>query len=99
MAVSGVFVGIVVCSGLVKGVTSLNDGRAGAGFISDWIFSRVGRVGGAGALTGAGSVLGASVGGGIVAEGVLKGSVGCKRLGRAIVGGAEGKWRLSINGD
>ena len=35
----------------------------------------------------------------MVDEGVFKASVGCKRLGRAMVGGAEGKRRLSINGD
>ena len=49
------------CSGLVKGVTLLNDGTAGAGFTAGCIFSTRAGVGGDGGCTGAGAFLGAEV--------------------------------------
>lgn len=39
LEVSRVLGATAVCSGFVNGVTSLNDGMAGAGFIAGWIFS------------------------------------------------------------
>jgi len=99
LELSRVFGGIGACSDLVNGVTSLNDGIAGGGLIVGWIVSTGGGAGEDGDFTGAWVFLGADVRGGMVDEGVFKASAGCKRLGRAMVGGAEGKRRLSINGD
>lgn len=58
---SRVLGGIGACSDLVNGVTSLNDGIAGAGFIVGWIVSTGGGAGEDGDCTGAGVFLGADV--------------------------------------
>jgi hypothetical protein len=84
-------------SGLVKGVTSLKDGMVGAGFTDGWM---VGVEGGEGCdFIGAGIFLGTETFGGSGAEVAFIGSGGCNRLGRVMVGGAEGKCRVSTKGD
>ena len=98
IGVSRILGDMVACLGLVNGVPSFKDGRVGAGFIFSAVFS-TGRVGEDCDFTGAGVFLDTDVGGGTVDEGVCMVSAGCKRLAREMVGAAEGKRRLSSNGD
>ena len=84
-------------SAFVKGVTSLKDGMVGAGFTDGWM---VGAGGGEGCdFIGRGVFLGTEIVGGSGDEGAFMGSAGCNRLGRVMVGGAEGKCRVSTKGD
>ena len=89
---------VVTFSGFVNGVTLLNDGIVGAGLTAGRTFSTGAGVGGDGAGSGAGVCLAGAVDCGFTNDGVFMGGAGCNRLGRAMVGGAEGKRRLSIKG-
>ena len=95
LELSRVLCGTEFGSGFVKGVTSLKDGMVGAGFTDGWMVG----AGGGCDFTGAGVFLGTETGRGSGAEGAFMGSVGSKRLGREMVGGAEGKCRVSTKGD
>ena len=97
LELSRVLCGTEFGSGFVNGVTSLKDGMVGAGFTDGWIG---GVAGGEGCnFIGAGVFLGTETGRGSGAEGAFMGSAGSKRLGREMVGGAEGKCRVSTKGD